>query len=65
MFQHLEELIGEIKNPSVKGELETVLSRLVLCGIQPDEAVLLVQTVFENVIEELYYSEMYEDDDGL
>lgn len=65
MLEKLEDLVGDFKNPLVRNELATVLSRLVLCGVQPDEAVLLVQTVFENAIEELYYSEIYEDDDGL
>ncbi len=54
MIDELEEKIGEILSPTVKNSLETVLTRLVLIGTMPDEAVEIVKTVWECTLEECY-----------
>lgn len=54
MIDKLEEMIGEIKSPSVKNSIETVLTRLVLIGTMPDEAIEIVRTIWECTIEDCY-----------
>lgn len=54
MIEEVEELIGDIHSPYVRNELETILSRLVLVGVQPEEAVILVAKTFD-----LAYAEGY------
>lgn len=54
MIDELEEMIGEIHSPAVKNSIESTLTRLVLIGVQPDEAVQIVRTIWECTLEELY-----------
>lgn len=54
MIEGVEELIGEIHSKFVRNELETILSRLVLIGVQPEEAIIIVAKTFD-----LAYAEGY------
>ncbi len=54
MIEELEEDIGEIHSKYVRNELATILSRLVLIGAQPAEAVCLVAKIFDISMQEIY-----------
>lgn len=54
VLEQLEEYIGEISSPIVRNSIETILTRLVLIGTMPDEAVQIVRTIWDCTLEELY-----------
>jgi hypothetical protein len=54
-LEKLEEKIGRIHSKIAREDIETVLSRLILMGITPEEAILLVEKTHSAILHDLYF----------
>lgn len=54
-LEQLEEKIGPIHSEESREDIESVLTRLVVTGIMPEEAVLLTEKLYNAILADLYY----------
>jgi hypothetical protein len=54
MLDKLEEKIGEIHCQDSRDDIQYVINRLTLIGVQPEESILLVEKLYNAIMYELY-----------
>lgn len=59
-IEKLEELVGDIHSPTAREDLESVISRLILVGVQPEEAILLTEKIWLAVYQEICFPNLEE-----